>query len=82
MNEDKIRKSIGLLFILAVAVIIIISLFAGFIIDYLWFSSLNYTGVFWTIKLAWFFFFFLFAILGFAVLFGVIAVWRFRTSAA
>jgi uncharacterized membrane protein (UPF0182 family) len=70
MNEDKIRKSIGLLFILAIAVIIIISLFAGFIIDYLWFSSLNYTGVFWTIKLAWFFFFFLFAILGFAVLFG------------
>jgi len=70
MNKDKIRKSIGLLFILAVAVIIVISLFAGFIIDYLWFSSLNFTGVFWTFKLAWFFFFFLFTILGFVVLFG------------
>lgn len=70
MNEDKIRKSIGLLFVLAVAVVIVISLFAGFIIDYLWFSSLKYTGVFWTFKLAWFVFFFLFAILGFAVLFG------------
>ncbi len=70
MNGDKVRRSIGLLFILIVLAIVVVTLSAGFIIDYLWFSSLNYTGVFWKIKLAWVFYFVVFTVLGFLVLFG------------
>jgi uncharacterized membrane protein (UPF0182 family) len=70
MNEAKVRKGISLLVVLVVAVILVITVFAGFIIDYLWFSSLNYAGVFWTILSAKFWYFLLFTIAGFGLLFG------------
>ena len=70
MNEDKIRKSMGLIVIIAVAAIVVVTAFAGFIIDYLWFNSLQYASVFWTMKLTGMFYFALFTVLGFAVLYG------------
>ncbi|MBD3305639.1 hypothetical protein GF339_04600, partial [candidate division KSB3 bacterium] len=70
MNADKLRRGIGLLVLLAVIVLILITIFAGFIIDYLWFGALNYTGVFWRILFAKFWYFLLFAVIGFLILAG------------
>ncbi len=70
MKQDKIQKGIGLLFILAIAIVIVVTVFAGFIIDYLWFGSLDYTGVFWKMLLAKWYYFLIFSIFGFLMLSG------------
>ena len=70
MNENKIQRGLGLIITLVFAVIFLITLFAGFIIDYLWFSSLQYAGVFLKILLAKFLNVFLFSVAGFLVLWG------------
>ncbi len=67
-KEESIRRGIGLIVLVVVAVIFFITLFAGFIIDLLWFDSLTYTHVFWKILSAKFFYFALFATLGFIFL--------------
>lgn len=70
MADDKIRKGIGILFLIAVAVILVITVFAGFIIDFLWFQALTYGEVFWTVLTAKIWYLVLFAGLGFLILFG------------
>ncbi|GAK60484.1 UPF0182 protein Hore_10710 [Candidatus Vecturithrix granuli] len=70
MKENKIQRGISVLVLIGIAIVIAITLFAGFIIDYLWFSALMYAGVFWKILFAKFFYFLLFTILGFAILIG------------
>lgn len=68
MQENKIQRGIGVLVLIGIAIVVVITLFAGFIIDYLWFDALEYADVFWKILLAKFFYFLLFAILGFIIL--------------
>ncbi|MDY0093355.1 MAG: UPF0182 family protein [Candidatus Vecturithrix sp.] len=70
MKENKIQRGIGALVLIGIAIVIVITLFAGFIIDYLWFSALTYAGVFWKILFAKLFYFLLFVILGFVILAG------------
>ena len=70
MKKDKVRRGIGFLFLLAIVAIVVVTLFAGFIIDFLWFDSLDYADVFWKILSAKFFYFLLFAVLGFVALAG------------
>lgn len=70
MSEKTIRRTINVTVIAIVAAIIFVTIFAGFIIDYLWFSSVSYTGVFWKIFWAKIFYPTLFTVLGFAALAG------------
>ena len=70
MKENKVQRGIGMLVLLGIAIVIVITLFAGFIIDYLWFSALTYAGVFWKILFAKFFYFLVFTLLGFGILAG------------
>ncbi len=70
MKEEQVRRSIGLLVAAAFAVLIVVTLFAGFIIDLLWFDALEYASVFWKMFSAKFVYFLLFAVLGFLFLAG------------
>ena len=70
MRENKIQRGIGVLVLIGIAIVIVITLFAGFIIDYLWFNTLEYAAVFWKILFAKFFYFLLFGIVGFVILAG------------
>ncbi len=70
MNQQNLRRGLSLLVLAAVAVIMLVTVFSSFIIDYLWFRTLDYTGVFWTMRLSWVLYFAVFAVLGFGILSG------------
>lgn len=70
MSQKNLRRGLSLLVLAVVAVIMLVTVFSSFIIDYLWFHNLDYTGVFWTMRLSWAWYFALFAVLGFGMLFG------------
>jgi uncharacterized membrane protein (UPF0182 family) len=70
MNPDTIRKSVVWFLVFAITIILMITVFAGFIIDYLWFSSLQYAGVFWTVFSTKFWYFLLFTLGGLLILFS------------
>ncbi|PID56845.1 hypothetical protein CSB45_09250 [candidate division KSB3 bacterium] len=64
MSERNIQGLIGIFVIIFIAIVILVTLFAGFIIDFLWFNSLQYSGIFWKILSAKFFIVFLFSLFG------------------
>ena len=47
MKPQNFQRLFSLFIVAGIAIILLISVFAGFIIDWLWFSSLSYSAVFW-----------------------------------
>ena len=64
MKPQNFQRLFALLMFAGIAIILLISVFAGFIIDWLWFDSLNYSAVFWKMFTAKFWYVALFTALG------------------
>ena len=70
MSENNIQRLVGIFVVVLISATILVTLFAGFIIDFLWFDSLQFSGIFWKILSAKFFNVFLFSLFGFLLLGG------------
>ncbi len=70
MAKNNIQRLVGLFIVIFISAVILVTLFAGFIIDFLWFDSLQFSGIFWKILSAKFFTVFLFSLFGFLLLGG------------
>ncbi len=64
MKPQNFQRLLGLFALAVVAIIFFVSIFAGFIIDWLWFGSLSYSAVFWKMFTAKFWYVLLFTAVG------------------
>ena len=64
MKPQNFQRLLSLFVLAGLGIILVISIFAGFIIDWLWFDSLSYSAVFWKMFISKFWYVLLFTVVG------------------